>query len=79
MGLFGILKAVSDNDDNNLTKEEKEEADSIPVSSLLVNRDQDTSNEYQAFIDYVLKDVEEKTGINPFKKPVKIYRKERGG
>ena len=56
-----------------ITKEEKEEADSIPVSSLLVNRDQDTSNEYQAFIDYVLKDVEEKTGINPFKKPVKIY------
>ena len=56
-----------------ITKEEKEEADSIPVSSLLVNREQDTTNEYQAFIDYVLKDVEEKTGINPFQKPVKIY------
>ncbi len=56
-----------------ITKEEKEEADNISVKSLLVNRDLDKTNEYQAFIDYVLKDVEEKTGINPFKKPVKIY------
>ena len=56
-----------------ITKEEKDEADAIPVASLLVDRSQDTTNEYQAFIDYVLKDVEAKTGINPFKKPVKIY------
>jgi len=56
-----------------ITKEEKEEADSIPVASLLVDRSGNSNSEYQAFIDYVLKDVEAKTGINPFKKPVKIY------
>ena len=56
-----------------ITKEEKEEADSISVQSLLVDRTEDSTNDYQAFIDYVLKDVEQKTGINPFKKPVKIY------
>ena len=56
-----------------ITKEEKEEADKIPVKSMLVVREQDSTNDYQAFIDYVLKDVQEKTGINPFQTPVKIY------
>lgn len=56
-----------------ITKEEKEEADKISVESMLVKKDENTNNDYQAFIDYVLKDVQEKTGINPFQKPVKIY------
>ena len=56
-----------------ITKEEKEEADRIPVASMLVSREEEATNDYQAFIDYVLKDVQDKTGINPFTKPVKIY------
>ena len=56
-----------------ITKEEADEAKSISVASMLVKRDTDKVNDYQAFIDYVLKDVEENTGINPYKTPVEIY------
>lgn len=56
-----------------ITKEEKEEAEKISVRSLLVKRDENKTNDYQAFIDYVLDDVEKKTGINAYKTPVEIY------
>lgn len=56
-----------------ITKEEADEAKSIKVESMLVKRDADKVNDYQAFIDFVLKDVEEKTGINAYKTPVEIY------
>ncbi|MCR5787874.1 MAG: penicillin-binding protein [Bacilli bacterium] len=56
-----------------ITKEEKEEAQKISVQSMLVQRDGNQANDYQAFIDYVLKDVEKKTGINAYKTPVEIY------
>lgn len=56
-----------------ITKEEKEEAQKISVESLLVKRDDNKTNDYQAFIDFVLKDVEEKTGINAYITPVEIY------
>ena len=56
-----------------ITKEEGEEAKAIKVESMLVKRDAEKVNDYQAFIDYVLKDVEEKTGINAYVTPVEIY------
>jgi penicillin-binding protein 1A len=56
-----------------ITKEEKEEAQSISVKSMLVKRDENKTNDYQAFIDYVLKDIEAKTGINAYKTPVQVY------
>ncbi|MBR5662881.1 MAG: transglycosylase domain-containing protein [Bacilli bacterium] len=56
-----------------ITKEEAEEAKAIKVESMLVKRDADKVNDYQAFIDYVLKDVEDNTGINPYVTPVEIY------
>ena len=56
-----------------ITKEEKDEAEKISVASMLVKRDQNKTNEYQAFIDYVVKDVEDKTGINIYKTPVQVY------
>lgn len=56
-----------------ITKDEADEAKKISVASTLVKRDANKVNDYQAFIDYVLKDVEEKTGINPYKTPVEIY------
>lgn len=55
-----------------ITAEEKELAESISIPSMLVEYD-DTKNEMQAFIDYLLKDVEEKTGNNPYTTPMKIY------
>lgn len=56
-----------------ITKEEADEAKKISVASTLVKRDTEKVNEYQAFIDFVLKDVEKKTGINAYKTPVEIY------
>ena len=56
-----------------ITKEEKDEAEKISVASMLVKHDQNKTNEYQAFIDYVVKDVEDKTGINIYKTPVQVY------
>ena len=56
-----------------ITEEEAEAAKTIKVESMLVKRDAEKVNEYQAFIDYVIKDVEDKTGINAYKTPVEIY------
>ena len=56
-----------------ITKEEAEEAKAISVQSMLLKRDSNDTHDYQAFIDYVIKDVEKKTGINAFKTPVEIY------
>ena len=56
-----------------ITEEEKEDAASIPVQSLLKSENTTSSNMYQADIDYIVKEVYDKTGINPFKSPMKIY------
>ena len=56
-----------------ITKEEADEAKRISVKSMLVKRDENKTNEYQAFIDFVVKDVEAKTGINIYKTPVQVY------
>lgn len=56
-----------------ITKEEAEDAKKISVQSTLVKRDTTKVNDNQAFIDFVLKDVEKKTGINAYKTPVEIY------
>lgn len=56
-----------------ITKDEKEEAESISIKSMLKEKDETPTNEYQAFIDFTIKDVEKKTGINPHTTPLKIY------
>lgn len=56
-----------------ITEEEKEFAESIPVESLLANHKDETNSEYQAFIDFVLKQVQEETGDDPYKVPMAIY------
>ncbi len=58
-----------------ITKEEASDAASIPIQSLLKTEDKSASTNkgYQAFIDYVLQDVEEKTGSNPAQVPMTIY------
>lgn len=57
-----------------ITEEEKEVVLAIPVQSLLRSQDRIVKgNANQAVIDYIKDDVEEKTGKNPFRVPMKIY------
>lgn len=55
-----------------ITQEERELANSIPVTSLLVGKTK-RSNKYQAYIDTVIEELKEKRGINPNVTPVKVY------
>jgi penicillin-binding protein 1A len=55
-----------------ITKEEMKIADNMPIESIIV--DQHTAvDPYQGYIDYVAKEVEEKTGYDPMEVPMKIY------
>lgn len=56
-----------------ITESEKEFAESIPVQSLLATHNEDNSSHYQAFIDFVLYQVEKETGDDPYKTPMAIY------
>lgn len=56
-----------------ITETEKEAADAIPVKSLLVdNNSKSYTNPYQAFIDYVLENVKNTTGDDPYTIPMAI-------
>lgn len=56
-----------------ISQEEKEFAEAVPVKSLLAVHTNDSSSEYQAFIDYVLLQVQKETGKNPYNVPMAIY------
>ncbi len=59
-----------------ITEEQKEDVKNIPISSLLVKQDETTNtttNTNQAYIDYVLEEVEEDLGFDAFDTPLKIY------
>lgn len=59
-----------------ITKEEAENASGIPVESLIktTTTEQTTDNKgLQAFIEYALEDVENKTGVDPKITPMAIY------
>lgn len=58
-----------------ITKEEEKIASSIPVKSLLKGSINDSagSEEYQAYIDAVIDEIEDKTGENPYTAGMKIY------
>ena len=55
-----------------ITKEERDLADSIPVKSLLVDND-DESSEFQGYIDAVVKEISKKYNVNPYNTPMLIY------
>lgn len=55
-----------------ITAEERKLAESIPVSSLLVNTNTST-NAYQGYIDTVCKEVQKKYGVDPYTVPMLIY------
>ncbi len=56
-----------------ISEEERKIADSIDVRTLLKPKQMSNKNAYQAFIDYVIDDVEKTTGDDPSKVPMKIY------
>ncbi len=56
-----------------ITEEERLNAEKISIQSLLKEKNSITTSPYQAFIDYVIDEVEENTGINPIKTPMAIY------
>lgn len=56
-----------------ITKEEKENVQKISISSLLSDNEVESENNYQAFIDYVLEDVEKQTDFNPYENELEIY------
>lgn len=57
-----------------ISAEQKEEAMNIPIQSLLQEQKNYTSaNPYQAFIDYVIQEVQDRTGLDPYVVPMAIY------
>ena len=55
-----------------ITEEQMDDAESISVSSLL-NKTKSSSNQYQDFIDTVVENVINDTGLNPYNTPMVIY------
>lgn len=59
-----------------ITEEEAKDAAAIPIESLMKTKSVEQSTDdkgLQAFIEYVLKDVKEKTGVNPTETAMAIY------
>ena len=56
-----------------ITKEEKEIASVLTVPTLLKNKQQADSKQYLAFINLVIKEVEQRTGKNPYYTSMHIY------
>ncbi len=56
-----------------ITKEEYNLANSIPVDSLTTEQSIATTSEYQAYIDTVIEEVEDKYGVNAYTAPLLIY------
>lgn len=54
-----------------ITEEEKNAVLEIPIESLLVKKE-GSSGSSQAMIDYIMMEVESRTGYNPFEVPMKI-------
>ena len=56
-----------------ISKEEKELANSIPVSSLTVEAATVTANKYQGYIDTVVDEIQKKYKVNPYTTSLKVY------
>lgn len=55
-----------------ITEDEKEAVLAIPIESLLAKKENNSTGTSQAAIDYVLNDVQEKTGYSAYDVPMKI-------
>lgn len=56
-----------------ITEEQAEDAKNISVESLIHKKTNEGLNKYQSFIDTVIRDIEKKTELNPYKTPMLIY------
>ena len=56
-----------------ITEEQAEDAKNISVESLIHKKNNEGLNKYQSFIDTVIRDIEKKTELNPYKTPMLIY------
>ncbi len=56
-----------------ITKEERDLANSIPISSLLSSSSSTTTRKYQSYIDTVITEIQSKHGINPYTTSLKIF------
>ena len=56
-----------------ITKEQRDAAQAVPVESLLANNTEESTSNYQSFIDTVVSEVEDDTKLNPYFSAMKIY------
>lgn len=56
-----------------ITEEEKEIAEAIPIKRLLASKGNGTANKYQGYIDLVVQELINKTGMDPYAVPMEIY------
>ena len=56
-----------------ITAEEEEIANSIPVETLTANATYASENPYQGYIDYVVDELKERFGVNPYTTPLLVY------
>lgn len=56
-----------------ITEEEQEFAESVSVQSLLADHSNDSTDDYQAFLDFLINQVKKETGDDPYQTPMAIY------
>ena len=56
-----------------ITAEEEEIANSIPVETLTANASFVSENPYQGYIDYVVDELKDRFGVNPYTTPLLVY------
>lgn len=66
-----VLKLMYDH--GYISKEERESANAIPVTSLLVSKKNDKNLQYQSYIDTVIDELIYKHGVNPYNTSLKVY------
>ncbi len=56
-----------------ITEEEKAIAEAIPVKDLLAKSSKQSANKYQGYLDLVVQEIKNKTGMDPYAVPMEIY------
>lgn len=56
-----------------ITEEEKAIAEAVSVKDLLSGAQKQSANKYQGYLDLVVQEIKNKTGMNPYAVPMEIY------
>ncbi len=56
-----------------ITQEQADDANNIPIESLIVDQDAASLNKYQQFIDVVCSEISNDYGLDPYSTPMEIY------